>query len=72
MPTQAGDGIEPVTTEWSTSPAAVAAARRMATADTVGDPACALAAVGRPDPGLVPRCGHIAIGHHGGYWCLIW
>ncbi|GAA3494721.1 hypothetical protein GCM10019016_018210 [Streptomyces prasinosporus] len=44
----------------------------MATADAVGDPVCSMAAVGRPDPGLVPRNGRIGIGHHGGYWCLIW
>ncbi|MGV9938660.1 hypothetical protein [Streptomyces sp. NPDC003401] len=50
----------------------MAAARRMAVAGVVGDPACSMAAVGRPDPGLVPRGGRIGIGHHGHYWCLIW
>ncbi|MEU5226584.1 hypothetical protein AB0G55_28730 [Streptomyces toyocaensis] len=62
---------KPVTTTWYTSPAAVAAARRMAAEGTVGDPACSLAAVGRPDPALVPRDERIGIGSHGGYWCLI-
>ncbi|MEV8593348.1 hypothetical protein [Streptomyces sp. NPDC052012] len=50
----------------------MAAARRMAANGVVGDPACSLAAVGRPDPGLVPHGGRIGIGDHGGYWCLIW
>ncbi|MFI2508793.1 hypothetical protein [Streptomyces sp. NPDC018972] len=44
----------------------------MANADAVGDPACSMASVGRPDPGLVPRNSRIGIGHHGAYWCLIW
>ncbi|MEU5506961.1 hypothetical protein [Streptomyces fungicidicus] len=44
----------------------------MATAGTVGDPACSLAAVGQPDPGLVPPDGRIGIGRHGTYWCLVW
>ncbi|KAF3469177.1 hypothetical protein [Streptomyces sp. Tu 3180] len=61
-----------MTTTWYTSAVAVAAARRMATADRVGDPACSMAAVGRPDPDLVPRNSRIGIGHHGNYWCLIW
>ncbi|MER5994039.1 hypothetical protein [Streptomyces viridosporus] len=64
-------GGEPATTTWYTSSVAVAAARRMAAAGTVGDPACSMAAVGRPDPDLVPRSSRIGIGHHGGYWCLI-
>ncbi|MER5858662.1 hypothetical protein ACFV2Z_27930 [Streptomyces sp. NPDC059688] len=44
----------------------------MAAAGTVGDPACSMAAVGRPDPSLVPQGGRIGIGSYGGYWCLIW
>ncbi|MER7716318.1 hypothetical protein ABTX99_05090 [Streptomyces flaveolus] len=60
-----------MTTTWYTSPAAVAAARRMAAAGVVGDPACSLAAVGRPDPALLPRTGRIGIGQSGGYTCLI-
>ncbi|GAA3263622.1 hypothetical protein ACFQZ0_34635 [Streptomyces erythrogriseus] len=44
----------------------------MSAADTVGDPACTLSAVGRPDPALVPRESRIGIGHHGTYWCLVW
>ncbi|MFJ8788539.1 hypothetical protein [Streptomyces sp. NPDC102462] len=43
----------------------------MAAARTVGDPACSMAAVGQPDPRLVPRAARIAIGHYGSYWCLI-
>ncbi len=57
---------------WYTSPAATDAARRMSAAGTVGDPACTLSAVGRPDPALVPRESRIGIGHHGAYWCLLW
>ncbi|NUV51467.1 hypothetical protein G6W51_00730 [Streptomyces coelicolor] len=60
------------TTSWYTSPAATDAARRMSAAGTVGDPACTLSAVGRPDPALVPRESRIGIGHHGTYWCLVW
>ncbi|MER6026175.1 hypothetical protein [Streptomyces sp. NPDC001851] len=44
----------------------------MAAAGAVGDPACSLAAAGRPDPGLVPRGIRIGIGDYDGYWCLIW
>ncbi|MFF5158267.1 hypothetical protein ACFY3N_18850 [Streptomyces sp. NPDC000348] len=44
----------------------------MANADALGDPACSMAAVGQPDPGLVPWNSRIGIGHHGTYWCLIW
>ncbi|CAL9665731.1 hypothetical protein SUDANB176_07211 [Streptomyces sp. enrichment culture] len=61
-----------MTTTWYTSPVAVAAAQRMAAADTVGDPACSMAAVGRPDPRLVPQNSRIGIGRHGSYWCLVW
>jgi hypothetical protein len=43
----------------------------MAAAAVVGDPACSLAAVGRPDPALLPRTGRIGIGQSGGYTCLI-
>ncbi|MFF0223712.1 hypothetical protein [Streptomyces sp. NPDC004629] len=43
----------------------------MAAARTVGDPACSMAAVGQPDPHLVPQAGRIGIGHYGSYWCLI-
>ncbi|MFJ8186258.1 hypothetical protein [Streptomyces sp. NPDC096105] len=60
------------TTTWHTSPAATDAARRMAAAGTVGDPVCAMAAVGRPDPALVPHESRIGIGRHGTYWCLVW
>ncbi|MFI1960111.1 hypothetical protein ACH46L_07255 [Streptomyces althioticus] len=60
------------TTIWYTSPAATDAARRMSAARTVGDPACTLSAVGRPDPALVPHESRIGIGHHGTYWCLVW
>ncbi|MEV5935146.1 hypothetical protein ACIQCD_17575 [Streptomyces sp. NPDC093250] len=60
-----------MTTTWYTSPAAVAAAQRMAMAGKVGDPACSMAAVGRPDPALVPQDNRIGIGRHGAYWCLI-
>ncbi|MFF9060218.1 hypothetical protein ACF09K_16260 [Streptomyces sp. NPDC014882] len=70
-PTPTRGGSEPATT-WYTSTTAVAAARRMAAAGTVGDPACSMAAVGRPDPSLVPQGGRIGIGHYGHYWCLIW
>ncbi|MET9736334.1 hypothetical protein ABZZ79_38660 [Streptomyces sp. NPDC006458] len=59
-------------TTWFTSPQAVAAAQRMAAAGAVGDPACSMAAVGRPDPSLVPQVGRIGIGNSGAYWCLIW
>ncbi|MEV5925544.1 hypothetical protein AB0N30_02790 [Streptomyces cellulosae] len=59
-------------TAWYTSPAATDAARRMSAAGTVGDRACTLSAVGRPDPALVPHESRIGIGHHGRYWCLIW
>ncbi|MGW2824747.1 hypothetical protein ACWC24_27665 [Streptomyces sp. NPDC001443] len=44
----------------------------MAAAGAVGDPVCSLAAVGRPNPWLVPHGGRIEIGHYGRYWCLIW
>ncbi|MEV5231364.1 hypothetical protein ACPCTK_04735 [Streptomyces pseudogriseolus] len=44
----------------------------MSAAGTVGDRACTLAAVGRPDPALVPHESRIGIGHHGRYWCLVW
>ncbi|MEU0769724.1 hypothetical protein [Streptomyces albogriseolus] len=44
----------------------------MSAVGTVGDPACTMAAVGRPDPALVPRESRIGIGHHGTYWCLVW
>ncbi|WP_259472052.1 hypothetical protein [Streptomyces shenzhenensis] len=44
----------------------------MAAARTVGDPACSMAAVGRPDPRLVPRGIPIDIGRYDNYWCLIW
>ncbi|MDT3727245.1 hypothetical protein ROS62_21135 [Streptomyces sp. DSM 41972] len=60
------------TTTWYTSPVATDAARRMSAAGTVGDPACTLSAVGRPDPALVPHESRIGIGHHGAYWCLVW
>ncbi|MEW1774323.1 hypothetical protein [Streptomyces sp. NPDC086777] len=65
-------GIAPGTTIWVTSPQAVAAAKRMADARTVGDPVCSLSAVGQPNPSLVPQVGRIGIGHYGDYWCLIW
>ena len=71
-PTPTTGGDERATTTWHTSPAATAAAHRMANADAVGDPACSMAAVGQPDPGLVPWHSRIGIGHHGAYWCLIW
>ncbi|WP_416981311.1 hypothetical protein [Streptomyces sp. T028] len=61
-----------MTTVWFTSPAAEAAARRMAASGTVGDPACTLSAKGDPDPRLVPQGGRIGVGTHDGYWCLIW
>ncbi|WP_405632680.1 hypothetical protein OG933_42500 [Streptomyces sp. NBC_00016] len=51
---------------------AQAAAQRMATSGTVGDPACSLSALGDPDPNLVPQAGRIGIGTYGQYWCLIW
>ncbi|MCT7356816.1 hypothetical protein N4P33_32440, partial [Streptomyces sp. 15-116A] len=60
------------TTTWYTSPAAVAAAQRMAADGVVGDPVCSLAAVGRVDPHLVPQGRRIGIGAYGTYWCLIW
>ncbi|MEU3661405.1 hypothetical protein AB0E77_16860 [Streptomyces sp. NPDC032940] len=60
-----------MTTTWYTSPAAVAAAERMAAEGVVGDPACSMAAVGQPDPLLLPRTGRIGIGRSGGYTCLI-
>ncbi|MFE2581623.1 hypothetical protein [Streptomyces sp. NPDC059378] len=44
----------------------------MAAAGAVGDPACSLAAVGPPDPALIPQGGRIEIGRYGPYWCLIW
>ncbi|MEU9343985.1 hypothetical protein AB0D74_22530 [Streptomyces sp. NPDC048278] len=50
----------------------MAAAKRMAAAQVVGDPVCSLSAVGQPNPNLVPRVGRIGIGHYGDYWCLIW
>lgn len=65
-------GFEPATTTWYTSATAVGAARRMAVAGVVGDPACSMAAAGRPDPSLVPQGGRIDIGRYGRYWCLIW
>ncbi|MFD7702871.1 hypothetical protein [Streptomyces caelestis] len=71
-PTPSTGGGARTTTTWYTSPAATAAARRMANAGAVGDPVCSMAAVGRPDPRLVPRNSRIGIGHHGMYWCLIW
>ncbi|MEV5955941.1 hypothetical protein AB0M11_19570 [Streptomyces sp. NPDC051987] len=61
-----------MTTTWVTSSQAVAAAKRMAAAHAVGDPACSLSAVGQPNPGLVPHVRRIGIGHYGDYWCLIW
>ncbi|MFF9300354.1 hypothetical protein [Streptomyces sp. NPDC014764] len=60
------------TTTWYTSSTATDAARRMSAAGTVGDAACTLSAVGRPDPALVPHESRIGIGHHGTYWCLVW
>ncbi|CAM5672527.1 hypothetical protein SALBM217S_01962 [Streptomyces griseoloalbus] len=60
------------TTTWYTSSAATDAARRMSASGTVGDRACTLAAVGRPDPALVPHESRIGIGQHGRYWCLVW
>ncbi|WP_234540937.1 hypothetical protein [Streptomyces shenzhenensis] len=59
-------------TTWFTSPEAVAAAKRMAAAKAVGDPVCSLAAVGQPNPNLVPHVPRIGIGHYDNYWCLIW
>lgn len=44
----------------------------MAAAQTVGDPACTLSAVGQPDPNLIPSGITIAIGTAGPYTCLIW
>jgi hypothetical protein len=43
----------------------------MAAEGVVGDPACTLAAVGRPDPALLPRTSRIGIGQSGDYTCLI-
>ncbi len=43
----------------------------MAERGKVGDRACSMAAVGHPDPALVPRGDRIGIGRHGDYWCLI-
>ncbi|MET9776439.1 hypothetical protein ABZ023_19620 [Streptomyces sp. NPDC006367] len=60
-----------MTTTWYTSPAAVAAARRMAAGAVVGDPACTMASAGRPDPRLLPRNGRIGIGQSDGYTCLV-
>ncbi|MFI8193363.1 hypothetical protein ACIF8T_32100 [Streptomyces sp. NPDC085946] len=71
-PTPTRGGIKPATTTWYTSATAVAAARRMAAAEVAGDPACSMAAVGRPDPSLIPQGSRIGIGNHGRYWCLIW
>lgn len=68
----ATDGHEPMITTWYTSPAAVAAAERMAAVGAVGDPVCSMAAVGQPDPDLVPQGGRIGIGTSRNYWCLIW
>ncbi|MEV5903110.1 hypothetical protein ACGFZJ_09555 [Streptomyces sp. NPDC048253] len=51
---------------------AQAAAQRMATSGTVGDPACSMSSLGDPDPNLVPQAGRIGIGTYGQYWCLIW
>lgn len=44
----------------------------MQAAGVVGDPACSLAAVGQPDPNLVPTGIRIGIGVAGPYTCLIW
>jgi hypothetical protein len=44
----------------------------MAAAQTVGDPACKLAAVGDPDPSLVPSGVAIGVGRAGDYTCLVW
>jgi hypothetical protein len=43
----------------------------MAAAGAVGDPACAVAAYGQPDPALVPPVGRIGIGESDGYVCLV-
>ncbi|MEY7981615.1 hypothetical protein AB8O53_35580, partial [Streptomyces pilosus] len=71
-PAPTADGREPGATTWYTSQAATAAARRLAAGATVGDPACSMAAAGRPDPRRRPRNGRIGIGPHDAYWCLIW
>ncbi|MFG3087342.1 hypothetical protein ACGGAI_06990 [Streptomyces antibioticus] len=65
-------GNTPSTTVWYTSAVAQAAARRMAAAGRVGDPVCSMAALGNPDPRLVPQVSRIGIGTSQGYWCLIW
>jgi hypothetical protein len=44
----------------------------MAAAGVVGDPVCAVAAYGRPDPGLVPPVSRIGIGESDGYVCLVY
>ncbi|MGW1501985.1 hypothetical protein ACWCQW_26035 [Streptomyces mirabilis] len=45
----------------------------MAAAGVVGDPACSLAAVGKPDPALLPMgLTSVGTGQAGKYWCLIW
>ncbi|MFF7887536.1 hypothetical protein ACFZDJ_49875 [Streptomyces sp. NPDC007896] len=45
----------------------------MAAAGVVGDPACSLAAVGNPDPALLPKgLTSVGTGQAGNYWCLIW
>ncbi|MEU9554145.1 hypothetical protein [Streptomyces fumanus] len=43
----------------------------MAAAGVVGDPACAVAAYGRPDPALVPPVDRIGTGERDGYLCLV-
>jgi hypothetical protein len=44
----------------------------MAAAQTVGDPACSLSAVGTPDYNLIPPGVAYGIGQVGNYTCLIW
>ncbi|WP_345622253.1 hypothetical protein [Streptomyces ziwulingensis] len=43
----------------------------MAATGVVGDAACSMSAVGRPDPGLVPPLDRIGIGQSDGYTCLV-
>jgi hypothetical protein len=43
----------------------------MAAEAVVGDPACSMASVGRPDPRLLPQSGRIGIGRSDGYTCLV-
>ncbi|GAA2459843.1 hypothetical protein GCM10010421_61510 [Streptomyces glaucus] len=44
----------------------------MAAAGAVGDPACSLSAVGRPDPALLPGgLARVGVGQAGAYWCLV-